>query len=53
MMQTLKNRAMREAAEAIIWKLNRKQVNPDGEIVWAKIDRNDVVIRNLQKALEL
>jgi len=36
-----------EALGNILWKLERKEEN-DGLITWAKIDRNDAVIRSAQ-----
>ncbi len=38
-----------DAVEALLWKLNRK-VSPSGDgsdCEWAKIDRNDVTVRDL------
>lgn len=42
---------LRVAIENIIWKLNRKTMDSDGQCHWAKIDIKDVVIRDAKKAL--
>ena len=39
-----------ESLENIIWKLNRKE-EKNGTIAWAKIDRNDAVIRTAVKLI--
>jgi hypothetical protein len=44
------NAALREALKLILWKLERKEVFDSG-IDWAKIDRNDIVIKKARELL--
>ena len=46
-------RKLTGALRQIEWKLNRKELDQKGNAEWAKIDRNDAVIRDARNALSI